>query len=309
MKIYLAPLEGITGYVYRNAYREIFGDVDKYYAPFVNPNQNAFLNKKEKRDLLPENNKDINLVPQVMTNNSDYFLGCQKELIDLGYKEVNINLGCPSGTVVTKKKGSGFLYYTDELDEFLYKIFEKSECDISVKTRIGRDEPEEFYKLLEIYNKYKISELTIHPRIRTDFYNNQPNMDIFDVAYNQSKNPLVYNGDIKSKKYYENIVNKYPNLEAIMIGRGIIGNPCLVRSLNEYNENDIINIEETRLLIDRLKNDYYNLMKDERNTLFKLKEIWLYICENSNEGERIWKKMKKVKNFNEYDKVLESLGW
>lgn len=302
MKIYLAPLESVTGYIFRNAYHDIFGCIDKYYAPFVTPNQNAYLNRKEKKDVLPENNIDIPLVPQIMTNNSSCFAGCQKELVDLGYDEVNLNLGCPSATVVTKKKGAGFLAYPEELDQFLYEIYENSTSKISVKTRIGVEHPDEFYQLMEIYNKYPISELIIHPRIRQDFYNNKPNMKVFSEAVLSSKNPVVYNGDVNTPEDFYRISEEFPNINAIMIGRGILKNPGLPAMI-KHNKSSY-NIEETYKFMERLRRDYYELMKDEKNVLFKLKELWLYRCMVLKDGGRLWKKMKKVKNFVEYENVL-----
>lgn len=305
MKIYLAPLESVTGYVFRNAYHDIFDSIDKFYAPFVTPNQNAFLNRKEKKDVLPENNIGIPLVPQIMTNNSAYFTGCQKELIDLGYDEVNLNLGCPSATVVTKKKGAGFLAYPQELDCFLYEIFEKSNSKISIKTRIGVEHPDEFYQLLEIYNKYPLYELIIHPRIRQDFYNNKPNMELFSKAVLSSKNSVVYNGDVNTPEDFYRICEEFPDLNAIMIGRGILKNPGLAVMI-KHNKNSY-DIEETYKFMERLRRDYYEVMKDEKNVLFKLKELWLYRCMELKDGERLWKKMKKVKNFVEYERVIALL--
>ena len=146
----------------------------------------------------------------------------------MGYEEINLNLGCPSKTVVTKKKGSDFLAFPEELDCFLYEIFSKANYKISIKTRIGKDSPEEFYRLLEIYNKYPIEELTIHPRIQTDYYNNMPNLDMFELAYDKSENQICYNGNIHRKEDYETFIARFTQTKAIMLGRGIIANPGLV---------------------------------------------------------------------------------
>ena len=161
MKYYLAPMEGITGFIYRNSYEKFFGGIDKYFAPFVVPNSSKSLKTKELRDVLPENNKGINLVPQILTNDSEGFILTAKKLKDLGYNEINLNLGCPSGTVVGKKRGSGFLVHKEELDKFLEEIFKIDDIKISIKTRLGMDKPEEFYELIKIYNKYPMEELII----------------------------------------------------------------------------------------------------------------------------------------------------
>ncbi len=167
MEFYFAPLEGVTGFTYRNAYNDLFDDVDKYYAPFISPSINDRLKGKEIRDLLPENNnKEINLVPQILANRADYFIKAANQLIELGYdKEINLNAGCPSGTVVSKNKGAGFLKDTEAMDRFFDETFnwlekknsEGHNLSISVKTRIGMYEPDEFENILEVYNRYPIS--------------------------------------------------------------------------------------------------------------------------------------------------------
>ena len=150
MNYYFAPLEGITGFIYRNTYEKYFGGIQKYFSPFITTNQNFTIQNREKKDILKENNKGIYLVPQIMTNNVEQFYDMANKMADLGYKEVNLNFGCPSRTVVTKKKGSGFLAYPEELNCFLSEIFYYCrDMEISIKTRIGLEDPEEFVRLLQ----------------------------------------------------------------------------------------------------------------------------------------------------------------
>lgn len=305
MNYYLAPMEGITGYIYRNAYHKYFGNADKYFAPFISPDKNICINRKEKRDILPENNKVPRLVPQIMTNNSKYFSDTEKELSQLGYDEVNLNLGCPAATVVTKKKGSGFLFYPDELDEFLYNIFDKRTGKISIKTRIGKESPDEFYSLIEIFNKYPIEELIIHPRIQKDFYKNKPNLRVFSDALSISKNKIVYNGDIHSTEDYNYFVKAYPDVDSIMLGRGILKNPLLICRIKSVDISDEIHHIEN--FMDEILNNYYDNMKDEKNVLFKMKELWLYMSESFAEGEKYWKRIKKARNFSEYNTAVSGL--
>lgn len=309
MNYYLAPLEGITGYVYRNAYQKYFGNIDKYFAPFISPDKNICINRKEKRDILPENNIGLRLVPQIMTNNPKHFSDTEKELSVLGYDEVNLNLGCPAATVVTKKKGSGFLFYPDELDEFLYNIFDKRVGRISIKTRIGKESPDEFYELIEIFNKYPIDELIIHPRIQKDFYKNKPNLQVFSDALKLSRNRIVYNGDIHSTQDYDEFVKMYHDVDSIMFGRGILKNPALVCRIKSA-DNSVHCIEETAQIekfMDEVLHNYYDNMKDEKNVLFKMKELWLYMSDSFVNGEKYWKKIKKARNFSEYNEVVSRL--
>ena len=207
MKFYLAPLEGITGFIYRNTYAEVFNDIDKYFAPFVVPNESRSLRTKEFFDILPENNKH-NLIPQILTNNPEGFILTMQKMKRLGYDEINLNLGCPSSTVVNKNRGSGFLAFPDELDVFLEKTYDsavKENMKVSIKTRLGRDNADEFYKILDIYNKYPLEELIIHPRTQKDFYGKTIHTHMFKYAMENSKNPLCYNGNIFTEADYKNV--------------------------------------------------------------------------------------------------------
>lgn len=208
MKIYFAPLEGVTTYIFRNAFAEIYGHVDKYFAPFISPSENCPLTPRERKDIAPENNRGIHLVPQILTCRSENFIDAAKALSSMGYGEINLNLGCPSGTVCAKGKGAGFLQDKDALQSFLDDIYSYAEScgmKISVKTRLGYREPEEFYSLIEIFNLFPISELIVHPRIRTDFYKGDIRKEYFAYAQDHCKCPLVYNGNIFSVQDYADL--------------------------------------------------------------------------------------------------------
>lgn len=304
MKFYLAPMEGITGYVYRNAYNKYFGSVDKYFTPFITPDQNRYLNKKEKKDVLPELNTGLYVIPQIMTNNSEYFTGLQKKLKELGYDEVNLNLGCPAATVVTKKKGAGFLACPEELDNFLYNIFESSVGKISIKTRTGMTSHEEFERLLDIFNKYEMEELIIHPRVREDYYKNTTDKETFRKALLKSKNTLVYNGDIHTVEDYMKFARDFPEVDTVMLGRGVLKNPTLIsqcKGIVIKNDKEII-LE----FMNEILEGYYEHMRDQRNVLFRMKELWLYLKDYFDEGDKYWKKINKAKDFKEYNKVIKS---
>lgn len=301
MKIYFAPLEGITGFIFRNSYNDIFeSKIDKYFSPFIAPGINQVLSRKEMRDILPENNCGIKLIPQLLGCRPTEMLMAIEQIKELGYDEVNINLGCPSGTVVAKKKGSGFLAYPEELDAFLYEIYEKADIKVSVKTRIGKDSPEEFYRILDIYNKYQMSELIIHPRIQKDFYKNTPNMEIFQYAVKNSKNTLCYNGNIVYKKDYEAIKSKYEdaNVDSVMIGRGLLRNYMLVDEIKEGKEPDRNKIIEFH---SRIKSDYVEEMSGERPVLFKMKELWTYMGDLFLDCDKQLKALRKSNKLSEYE--------
>ena len=305
MKYYLAPLEGLTVFIYRNAYKKYFGDnFDKYFAPFIVPNNSSSLKTRELRDILPENNIGINLIPQILTNDAEGFITTARKLQQLGYKEINLNLGCPSGTVVSKGRGSGFLAKKEELDKFLEEIFKIDDMKISIKTRLGKDSPEEFYELIKIYNKYPLEELIIHPRTRQDFYGNKPNLDIFREAVSLSKNPVCYNGDIFTIENYKEFIQAFPNVNAVMLGRGIIANPALV---NEIKYDKSIDKKVFKEFHDEIFQKYREIFNEDKNAIFRMKEFWGYMIHIFSDNKKYAKKIKKAQKLVDYNEAVESL--
>lgn len=302
MKLYFAPLEGITTYVYRNTHKRFFGGCDAYFSPFITPSDNVKIGRKGFRDILPENNA-VPLKIQVLTNNSLSFLKFAKKAEEYGYEELNLNLGCPSSTVTGKGRGAGFLQKTEELDRFLFEVFSKCDMKISVKTRAGYFSTEEIKKLIEIYNKYDISCLTVHPRSRNDFYKGVPDMEAFKYAYTNAKMPLCYNGNVFSVKDYEKITENFPNTESVMIGRGAVTNPAIFR---EIRGGEKLGAKELKDFTAALAENYGKILDSEIFTLHKLKEIWLYIAENS-EDKKIKKGIKKAGSLKEFMNVVSSV--
>lgn len=232
-KIYFAPLEGITGVLFRNAYHRHYKGVDRFYSPFISPYGTCVMTPKERADVDPDSNGVNELVPQILANNPEYFAGSAAVLADMGYRRVNINIGCPSGTVCSKKKGAGLLGYPELLDGFLKGIFENSEISrlkISIKARLGVEDEAEFPGILEIYNRYPISELIIHPRLRRDMYKGKPRLDLFRYACENTDLPLIYNGDINSSEDIENIPG-IDKISGVMIGRGLLKKPFLAEEI------------------------------------------------------------------------------
>lgn len=304
MKYYLAPMEGITIHIYRNLYEKFFHNVDKYFTPFVVPNRSKNLRTRELRDVLPENNKGINVVPQILTNDSKGFIITARKLQELGYNEINLNLGCPSGTVVSKNRGSGFLAKREELDRFLEEIFTIDDMKISIKTRLGKDSAEEFYELIKIYNKYPMEELIIHARTREDFYGNTPNLEVFRDALELSTNSVCYNGDIFTANDHENLTKAFPNLETMMIGRGIIANPGL---LDEIISDKFLDKQLLKQFHDELLYEYLEVFKDEKNTMFKMKEMWGFMIHIFSDNKKYLKKIKKSQKVSDYEEAVSIL--
>ena len=304
MKYYLAPMEGITGFIYRNAYEKYFGKIDKYFTPFIVPTNSKSFKTRELRDVLPENNKVNNIIPQILTNDAEGFVFTARKLQQLGYNEINLNLGCPAGTVVSKGRGSGFLAEREKLDSFLEEIYKIDDMKISIKTRIGKESPEEFYELIKIYNKYPLEELIIHPRTRKDFYGNTPNLEVFKDAIALSKSPVCYNGDIFTKVDNEKIIKAFPEIDKVMIGRGILANPGL---MNEINGGNVMDKKILKEFHDEVFNNYRELMNEDRNAMYRMKEQWgnkIYMFLNN---KKYAKSIKKAQTANDYRIAVSSL--
>ena len=312
-KIYLAPMEGITTYIYRNALAKYYGGIDKYYTPFLTA---SHLKGRELRDVHPDNNKDINLVPQILTNDSELFLQISEQLIALGYKEININLGCPSGTVTAKGRGSGFLNYPDKLDAFLNEISNGLEklgdgIKLSVKTRIGYEFLSEWDDILDVYKKYHFSELIIHPRLREEFYTGEIHMDEFLKAFDCISNntTIVYNGDIVDKASFSNKLEQMKAINDIpvMIGRGVIMNPALPGILRDDLEKNNICVKNLKAFLNEITENYCKEMANEKQVVMKMKELWTYLSMGLNLDKKQLKEIHKTNKLSDYKSVQQMI--
>lgn len=304
MRIDFAPMEGVTGYLFRNTHHKYFSGVDRYFMPFYSPSQEHSFTRKAFQDLLPEHNASILAVPQLLTRRAEDFVWAAGELARLGYQEVNLNLGCPSGTVTAKGKGAGFLAHPGELELFLDKVFAACVLPISVKTRLGMYGPDEFEDLLEIYNRYPIKELTIHPRIRTDFYKGQVRIEEFEKALPLSKNPVCYNGDLKTAADAVAITTRFPTVEDVMVGRGLVGNPALARQIKG---GAAANKEELRGFHDELFDGYSAAFGSRRNASLRMKELWFYLIHLFADHERHLKRLRKAADPLEFERAVDAV--
>lgn len=310
MKLYFAPMEGITSYIFRNAHQTYFGGIDKYFTPFIAPNQAHCFSSREKRDILPEHNEGISVVPQILTNQAEHFIKTARELKHMGYKEVNLNLGCPSGTVTAKKRGAGFLSELEQLDCFLDRIFTDLDMKISIKTRLGVNHPEEFEALLEIYNDYPLEELIIHPRIQKDFYKGLPRDDWYQLAVRESKNTLCYNGNIFSTYQYQKWKQKFPDTKLLMLGRGAIANPALplaIQNADKANSIGRLDIDTFLSFHQEICDGYLQWQNGEKNVLFKMKELWFYFGSLYPDANKLLKKIKKAQKLKDYYVAVDEL--
>jgi tRNA-dihydrouridine synthase len=305
MKYYFAPMEGLTGYVYRNAHHAVYPKgIDKYFSPFIAANQSASFKTRDINDILPENNTGIILIPQLLTNKADDFISTAARIKHLGYDVVNLNLDCPSSKVVSKGKGSGFLANKAELDAFLDQIFTRSVTKISVKTRIGKDSPEEMDGLIATFNHYPLEELIIHPRVQADFYHNIPDMDAFTAALRQSKNPVCYNGDLLSARDCERFSAAYPDVGACMVGRGLLRNPGLIQELLYSIGPDK---SELRRFHDAIYDGYTKTLSGDKGILAKMKELWSGLIMMFSNREIHGERINKSQSLREYEQAVALL--
>lgn len=299
MHYYFAPMEGLTDSVYRRLHHQYFGGVHRYYMPFLSPTMHRTLSAKENRELPMANSVPFAAIPQVLTKVPEDFLWAAGICRDRGYEEVNLNVGCPSGTVVAKGKGAGMLSDCDALDRFLEDVFTRSPLSISVKTRLGLTEPEEFPALLEVFNRYPIRELTIHSRVRKQFYQGDVHLDMFRYAVRESKNPLCYNGDLFSMQDITNITGEFPQVNAVMLGRGLAADPGML-----CGGTDVHILEQFHA---GLLEEYLVLFGGSRNAMFRLKENWSYWLTRFEGSEKLAKRLRKTTELAEYRNIAAEI--
>ena len=300
MRYYFAPMEGLTDSFYRKLHHEFFGGVDRYYMPFISPTVHRALTAREERELPFADSVPFKAVPQILTKVPEDFLWAAQQCRDRGYDEVNLNIGCPSGTVTAKGKGAGMLADPDNLDRFLDAIYEKAPLPISVKTRLGISDPEEFPRLVEIFNRYPIRELTLHPRVRKAFYAGPVHMDSFRYLLENSKNPICYNGNLCSVSQIKAFSGEFPQVESVMIGRGLIGDPGMLLP----GGTDAKTLEA---FFDALLETYTVEFSGPRNAMFRLKENWGFLIHKFEGSEKLWKRLRKTTDVSEFRSITRQI--
>lgn len=298
MYYYFAPMEGITGALFRQIHSQYFPGVDKYYIPFVSPGRERVFSRRDARELSPEANRGLRAVPQLLTCRAEDFLWAADWLADLGYEEVNLNLGCPSGTVTAKGKGSGFLRDPEELSRFLDRIFCGTRIAVSIKTRVGFQSQEEFEALLACFRCYPWSELIIHPRVREDFYKGEVRMEAFALAVEKGLEPLCYNGDLTAPAEITALAKRFPTVDRVMLGRGLVGDPSLAA---RAKGGPPTSRETLSLFHDALYEGYAEAFASRHNAMLRMKELWSYLIWLFDNSERYGKALKKARNTAEYE--------
>lgn len=299
-----APLDGITKRVFRQVWHRHFGGADRYFVPFISPTDQHVITPRDRREL--ENPENLPQVPQVMAKQAADFVWAAGALADMGYSEVNLNLGCPSGTVTAKGKGSGLLADPDFLDRFLDEVFSGVSVPVSVKTRLGYNVPEEFPRLLEVFNRYPIACLTVHPRVRPEKYRGTVHMDQFAWAMAESRNPVCYNGDLTSVSGVRALESRFPDLSAAMIGRGAIADPALFRRLRGGPPAAKEELQAFTAGLYRAYQDFYRQAAPDGQAApasQRMKEVWFYLIHLFDGGERLGGRMRRSRGPRAYEEL------
>ena len=293
---YAAPMEGMTTWLWRRVHHRIFGGADKFFTPFLSPNATCTFQVKERREI--DHNEGLNVVPQLLTADPGHFIWAARVLADMGYSEINLNLGCPSGTVAAKRKGSGLLSWPDQLTALLDGVFDALPgMRISVKTRIGRHDDGEWPALLDIFNRYPIHELIVHPRVGKDMYRGTARRQVFHWTRQHTGLPLVYNGDIWTPE------DAASWDVSVMTGRGLIADPALLRRARGGAPAARAELAD---FMGELA-DGYEATVGQDATLHRMWELWFYLIAAFPEAGDALKKMRKCRRLADYRPIAAAV--
>lgn len=308
MKLILAPIQNITVAHYRNLYAQIFGGIDAYYAPFISTTNMRKSSPALFKDLFPEsNNGTLDIVPQLLGNNGIDFRYYASTIVDLGYKEINWNIGCPFHTVTKKIKGSGILPYPDMIKEFLDEVCLDDSYKLTVKMRLGWDNLEEGIDVIEVLNQYPLSDVIIHGRTGVQKYEGTVDLDSFEVLNSACKHDITYNGDIFSYNDFKIISERFPSINNFMIGRGALRDPFLPSLIKG---NDIPNTEKSikiKAFHDSIYNHNKSTASGDRLLCNKMKEFWTYTATIVDPNSEYINKIKKCLTTEAYLDIVDQM--
>ncbi len=307
-------MRGITTMHYRRAFVRHFQGLDTEMAPFISTVDAARINPKLLKDVLPENNSGLPLIPQLIGNKADDFVQMAIALHDLGYDEINWNLGCPHKPIRKKRRGSGLLPHPDAVDAILDQICERSPCKISVKVRLGVSDKSELMKLIPVLNRYPLSEVVIHPRTAEQMYTGTVDLDAFEEAFQALELPVCYNGDINDLAFFQTLEKRFPTIDRFMLGRGLLSNPFLCEEIKAENSH-FRKCEFTPSKVcgriariigfhDELVASYEAVLHGDQPVLGKMKEFWTYQATHLSNGRQLFKKLKKSQRLATYKAIV-----
>ena len=303
--LYLAPLRGFTEYIYRNAFSRHFDGFDIAVAPFIPTMSDARLKRKHLKDVLPENNQAMPVIPQIIGNKAEDFILLASRLYDLGYKTVNWNLGCPFPMVAKKQRGSGLLPHPEKIAAFLDETIPAIPGRLSIKARLGRKKKDEILTLLEIFNRYPLDEVTVHPRTGKQMYNGEPDLDMFEECLNVSSHTMVYNGDINDLDTFTRFSRRFASVNRWMIGRGALVNPFLPAIIKNGEDGITNKIDVFRAFYEDLFEQYRIEFHGPGHLLDRMKGFWTYFSQSFKDGHRVKKKIHRTPKLDRYLKIVD----
>jgi tRNA-dihydrouridine synthase len=303
-----SPLQGFTDFRFRNAINKYFGGIDTYYSPYIRLNGKLVIKPSYERDLLPENNIGLEVIPQIITNDADEFLFVAKYVKDLGYKELNWNLGCPYPMVTKSGMGSGLICNPGKINTILDRVHSESDIIVSMKMRLGYDTTEEILDVLPILDTYPIKNIAIHARIGKQLYKGGVHLDAFQQCIDNTKHKLYYNGDIKSVAKFREMQERFPTIDHWMIGRGLISDPFLPSMIRqntlEYPKNKM---ELFRAFHDTLYGIYSESLSGSTHLLLKMYHLWEYFAVTFSNPHKVLKKIKKAQSIRNYELAVAEI--
>lgn len=303
-----SPLQGFTDFRFRNAFDKYFGGIDTFYAPYIRFNGKLEIKSAYERDLLPKNNTVAELIPQIMTNDATEFLFTAKYVQQMGYNELNWNLGCPYPMVTNRSLGSGLIGDAKRIDEILKKVYDESDITVSMKMRMGYDKPDEILDVFTVLEKYPIKNIAIHARIGKQLYKGGVDLDSFQRCLGNTKHKIYYNGDITSVEKFNEMQERFPTIDHWMIGRGLIADPFLPSMIKEnttiYPANKL---EVFSKFHDTIFHEYDEALSGHTQTMMKMLGFWEYFSKNFSNPHKTFKKIKKAKNIFAYEDAVKSI--
>ena len=303
--LYLAPLRGFTEYIYRNAFSRHFDGFDVAVAPFIPTMSDARLKRKHLKDVLPENNPAMPVIPQIIGNNAEDFILLARRLYDLGYETVNWNLGCPFPMVAKKQRGSGLLPHPEKIAAFLEETIPAIPNRLSIKARLGRKKTDEILTLLEIFNRYPLDEIIVHPRTGKQMYDGKPNLDMFEECLKVSTHTMVYNGDINDLDTFNTLSKRFGSVNGWMIGRGALINPFLPAIIKNGKDGAANKVKVFRAFYEDLFEQYRIEFHGPGHLLDRMKGFWTYFSQSFKDGHKVKKKIHRTPKLDRYLRIVD----
>ncbi|MCF8057405.1 MAG: tRNA-dihydrouridine synthase family protein [Desulfocapsa sp.] len=304
-ELVLAPIRGITDCHFRTIFHRHFPGFDSALAPFINPQRHSSFHPKQIKDVLPERNQSLAVVPQLLHTDPEDFLFLACRLQELGYKEVNWNLGCPAPMVTRKNRGSGLLPFPEQIYSFLDHVIPRLPMQLSIKTRLGYEKKDELLSILPRLDAYPLSEIIIHGRLGSQLYRGDVDRESVRRCLENSKHSIVYNGDITAKDIFFNLQHQFPGINKWMIGRGALANPFLAGEIKGMKVME--QGERLKPFHDELYLCYHEILDGPAHLLGRMKQLWVYLSEFFPPQQKSWKKIKKCKTEEKYQQVVEEI--